>query len=175
MTLLMSQAAYATSRGVSKQAIGDLVKRGIITLVDGKVDAAYADHQRALSLNPAKSKSLQAASPASTTPGTGRGSSVTQMSDYQMERAARERLERMTAQLVYDEKVGALIDKASTLRALTEAARTLRDQTMGLPRRLAGDLAGMTSDEIERLLEREFRAVLEEFANGLMKRFGGNG
>lgn len=170
MSNLMTQAAYAESRGVSKQAIGDLVRRGIITLIDGKIDPSYADHQRAQSLNPAKSKSLQAQgiAPSQASPGQS-GSNVTQMSEYQAERAARERIERMTAELEYQRKVGASIDRAGVLKGLKEAGSSLRDQLMSVPRRVAAEIAGCNDVRVaEKRLEDELRQVLKDFAASLI-------
>lgn len=172
MSNLMTQAEYARYRNVSKQAISDLIKRGIITLIAGKIDPEYADMQCARMLNPAKSKSLQQAEAPSDAP----RSKVTEISDYQRHRAERERIEMETAQLDLDERRGELIDRTGVLRGLTEAGHALRDQLMGLPRRLAPELAGCGDPQkAERDLEAEMRAVCDQFAKTLIARLENTG
>lgn len=57
MSTLLNQAAYAKHRGVSAMAISKLVKQGLITTKDGKIDPVKADEELKANLHPSHVKS----------------------------------------------------------------------------------------------------------------------
>jgi hypothetical protein len=53
--MLITQAEWARGCGFSRQYVSRLVKRGLVRLVDGKVDPAAADAALAAMRDPARS------------------------------------------------------------------------------------------------------------------------
>lgn len=159
MSELISQAEYARSRNVSKQAIGKLIKQGKITLIDGKIDPAFADLKLRENVNPARSKTAAGMKGGEAVPAQNdSGRFFKARADREEAGAARELLELRKLQ-------GELVERESVERALFEASRMLRDQVLNVPKRVAGDLSGMTNaGEIELKLTAELRRALEEFS-----------
>lgn len=172
---LMTQADYAAHRGVSKQAISKLVKRGIIPLIDSKIDPQVADMKISSQLNPARSKALaspalqgaalpKGASAAPTSP-LGADSKLVDINTYAGAKAIREKFEALRAEAEYLKSAGLLVDLAGVKRAAMLAGRATRDAVMPVGVRLAGQLADMSdAKEIAALLERELRKALQDAA-----------
>lgn len=57
MSTLLNQTQYAKHRGVSAMAISKLVKQGLITTKNGKIDPVKADKELAANLHPSHVKS----------------------------------------------------------------------------------------------------------------------
>lgn len=163
---LISQAAYARDKGVSRQAVNDLVKRGIIPLIDGKIDPAVADLKITTHLDPAKSKTILSSTAAiSTTETISVPQTQSSVASYQGSKATREHYEALKRKLEYEKLEGSLLERDAVERALTEAGRMLRDSIMAVPIRIAGQTVAMTdAHAIEKLIANELRRALENFA-----------
>lgn len=177
---LMTQADYAAHRGVSKQAISKLVKRGIIPLIDSKIDPQIADMKISSQLNPARSKAL--ASPGLQASVAGRPgvsgapagsmpageSKVVDINTYSGAKAIREKYEALRAESEYRKSAGLLVDAAGVRRAALLAGRATRDAVMPVGVRIAGQLADMSdAKEIAALIEGELRKALQDAAKFL--------
>lgn len=175
-TATVSQADYAAQRGVSRQAINRLVKRGVIPLVDGRIDPQVADMKLVTHLNPARSKTLAPGAPAplsptvpasaapaaAVPPGEPAGLSL---GSYHGAKAQREIYEALRSKLEYERAAGDVVDRAGVIRAATTAGRATRDAVMPLASRLGPVLAGIDDPrEATLLLERELRKALEDAA-----------
>jgi|SRR5579859_5458290 len=165
MSELITQSEYARSRGVSKQAIGKLVAKGVIPLIDGKIDPSVADLKLRENVNPARSKAAAALDGAA---GDEPAQKKPQQSDagrFFKARADREEAGAARELLELQKLQGTLVERDQVERALFEASRMLRDLVLNVPKRVAGDVAGMSSaPEIEQKLTAELRRALEEFS-----------
>lgn len=159
---LVSQAEYARRKGVSRQAIHELVKRGVIPLADGKIDPAIADSKIGEHLDPGRAKTLGEGE--DDEPRDGAPASAG-MSEYQRAKIHRETFEGKLAELEYQKAAGAVLDRIGAERGVMEAARMLRDTVLNVPRRIAADAAAMTDARlIEQLMTTELRQALDDFA-----------
>lgn len=162
MSELMTQAAYAASKKVSRQAINKLVKQGKLVLIEGKIDPAVADALLLERVDPARSKTAAGlAGQDDKTPAPKRESDA---SRFYRAKADREEAEAERAQLELEKLRGDLLEREPIERALFEAGRMFRDQVLNVPKRIAGDLAAMTdAAAIEERLVAELRRALAEF------------
>lgn len=179
-TDLLSQAAYAALRGVSKQAISKLVRSGKITTIGGKIDPGIADMQLTRELDPARAKTLRsmpgaaaAAAASSSAPAVPAAdgqppSVVVDINTYAGARAVREKAEAQRAVLEYERLRGAVVDVEGVKRAAMEVSRSLRDSLMGSAVRIGPGLVGITDPgEMVRRLEGEMRRVLDNAAKSI--------
>ncbi len=163
MSELITQAAYAELRGVSRQAINNLVKRGKLVLVDGKIDLAVADALLRDRVNPARSKTAAGAALKNGADGKGERSNDDSSRFYRA-RADREETEAELARLELARLRGEVLEREPVERGLFEAARMLRDQVLIIPKRIAGDLAMKEAPYVEERLTSELRRALSEFS-----------
>ncbi|MDI3259483.1 MAG: hypothetical protein QJR02_07280 [Sinobacteraceae bacterium] len=164
----MTQAAYARSRGVSKQAVAKLVRRGIVPLIDGKIDPDVADLKISQHLDPGRSKivtTIGSNGSAHAVMQSPQAGAVTATASYQESRATRERYDALKRQLEVEQLAGTLVKREAVEKALAEAGRMLRDAIMAVPIRVAAQLAA-TSDarEVEAMLTKDLRRCLDDFA-----------
>lgn len=167
---LMTQAAYARSRGVSKQAVNKLVKRKIIPVFGerGLVDPAIADLKIGQNLHPGRSKMVEntAGRPSqngfsSPSGSSGSGSSGSNLLEA---RAMRETYEGLQSKLDYEKSIGLVVNREATERGIYEAARALRDAVLNVPRRCCADLvASGDPAKAEQLLSAELKRAFEDF------------
>jgi phage terminase Nu1 subunit (DNA packaging protein) len=144
-TGLLSQSKYAKQRGCSQPYISKMVRKGVITTVDGKIDPKLADQQLAAAAHPGRIN------------GSGEKpknyyDALTEHTEY---KAA-------LAQLDYEEKCGRLVSVDAIEKEAARIGKAVRDKMLTIPKRLAGDLAAETdqhrimillTDEIHRALE----------------------
>jgi len=149
----LTQSSLARILGVTRQAIHDLVARGVITADDnGKIDEDEARAAIAERVQP-RGKTAAAVShaapapapaPASATPAAqppaAAPSDATAM-NYHVARTLREAAEAQMAQLKLQQQRGNLIDKDAAVQAVYTTFRALRDTLLALPRRHAAALA----------------------------------
>jgi len=84
---------------------------------------------------------------------------------YNNARALREKAAALQADADYQKSIGKLVDRDHVDKIIFERSRQFRDILMNCSRRVAPEVAPMTDiKQIEQLLEREFRAVLDQFS-----------
>ena len=171
----ISQAEYARLRNISRQAVHDLVARGIITLVDGKIEPAEADKQL-LALDPEKSKALlslasqlelqpPAEQPNESPQGDGGDPAVT---SYHVARTIREKYAAATAKMEYLKLIGTLVAAAEVRENEFRIFRKLRDNLTAISDRLAPRLAAETDPvRVQHLIGEEIRKALNELSRAL--------
>lgn len=173
MPNLTKIADWAASIGISRQQGYAAIERCSIPVTDGKLDpdvagVLYKKHTRAragrkkAALPAGAGVDLAADSPAGATapalPGTG----------YDVSRARREEAEANISEMKLAEMQGKYLDKKAVADAVFEIARALRDGLGNCARRIAADVAAVsTADECEKVIEREHRALLESMEHGL--------
>lgn len=173
MPNLTTIADWATTLGISRQSAYDAVKRCGIPVADGKVDPDYATHlyrkntrQRANGNRPDPlANGAQPATPAGAG-GAGGAEPSAKVPGYDTSRARREAAEAATAEIKLAELAGLYLVKIDVDSTVFEVARALRDGLMNCARRIAADVAPLTTaDECEAVIEREHRILLESMAH----------
>lgn len=157
---LLSQAAYARHRGVSRNAVHIAVRDGRISTIGAKhlIDAAAADVEWDENTSPS--------SPKSTAPGNPhRNGTKSASSKLHEHRSRHEAIRVELAELELESKRGRLVPMDQVERQAFEAARGVRDSLMQLPNDLSADLAAaMTPVECERILAGAIRRALADLA-----------
>jgi hypothetical protein len=87
---------------------------------------------------------------------------------YETSRARREEAEAKISEMKLGEMQGKYLDKDEVANVIFEIARALRDGLMNGARRIAADVASLsTADECEKVIERENRALLSSMIHTL--------
>jgi hypothetical protein len=162
-------AEWSKTLSISRQQGYEAIKRCEIPVTDGKVDPEYATHlynrhtrKRAHGQRP---DSLAAAGPSA---GAGGPEPVAKIPGYETSRARREAAEATTAEIKLADLAGTFLVKAAVDSAVFEIARALRDGLMNCARRIAADVAPLTTaEECEAVIDREHRVLLESMAHSL--------
>lgn len=167
MPNLTTIANWAKAMNISRQSGYDAVKRCEIPVTDGQVDSEYATmlYQRNTRgrANGKRDSFLASPSAAQGTPdqaGAGAG--------YDSARARREEAEASLSEMKLAEMSGKYLIKADVAAVVFEIARALRDGLTNCGRRIAADVAAVsTADDCEAVIEREHRALLDSMAHAL--------
>ncbi len=160
-----NQAALARELGVSRQAIGELVKRHIIPIdSDGLIDTELARMAIANRVRPSGKTASAATSPANTpTPGkeaAPQGDQDAQLS-YHVAKTLREAAEAKIAQLKLAEMKGELVRADDIRAALARRAATFREALLQIPARLSAQLVAETNQaKVHALIDHELRAAM---------------
>lgn len=173
---LISQREYARRSGLAPSSVNEAVKRGRITLVEGKVDPVLADREWVENTDPSTPRNRISGNPKHTRPkgqvaqpmdlGGGDHSRNGSASGYAKARAAREIYSAQLAKLELDRRRGELLRADEVRIAAFNAARRARDQLLALPERVAAILAATEDpDEIRMILNEEIERVCRELSN----------
>lgn len=171
---LITQAAYARRRNVSRAAVAQAVKAGRITVFDdGLIDPSVADVQWQKNTR-ARVDAGRASS------GVGPGQFITPevpegadadpagmgYIDY---RAMREKAEAEMAQRANLKDAGVLVEVETVKRGVFDVVRAARDTLMAVGQRAAPRCIGLAdSRAIEQVVTEETRRALEDFEIRLM-------
>ncbi|QOR55226.1 MAG: hypothetical protein SHS37scaffold296_43 [Burkholderiales phage 68_11] len=175
----VTQAALARELGVTRQAVNDLVTRGVLVRdADGKLDAEQAAAIIRERVRPtgktAAAVAPPAGSPSLPLPGAAPGK-TDHAAGYYVAKAQREASEAGIAQLRLEQMQGNLIDRDATVQAVFTAFRMLRNQMMFVPRKLSGQLLGKTTPrDVQQIVETEIRASLDLFQRKTLAGLAGN-
>lgn len=170
MPNLTKIAVWAESIGIARQSGYDAVKRCAIPVTDGKVDPDVANLLYAKGTR-ARANGKNAAFPAGAgekkAAETPAGAAPTG-TRYDISRAAREAAEAEMAQMKLAEMQGKYLLKTEVADVIFEIARALRDGLTNSARRIAAEVASVTSaEECEEVIDRENRALLETMTHSL--------
>ena len=172
----------ARELGVSRQAVHDLVKRGILQKsADGKIDVEKAKLALLNTVRPSgkTAASLQDFTPAATTnpaptttplapPAPTAPDQNTEITSYHIAKTLREAAEAQIARLKLAEMQGKFLVKDDFERHLFNAGRMLRDTLTNCARRIGAEVSGLaTAEDCENVIDREHRAALASFAQQL--------
>lgn len=180
MPNLTTIAAWAETLGISRQSGYDAVKRCEIPVTDGKVDVEYATilyqrhtRQRANGNRPAPLASGAEPNAAAGAGGAGGTEPPARVPGYETSRARREAAEATVAEIKLAEMAGQYLVKSDVDSVVFEVARALRDGLMNCARRIAADVAPLTTaDECEAIIDREHRTLLESMAHTFDEKLG---
>lgn len=87
---------------------------------------------------------------------------------YAQARAVRESYQARIAKIIYEEKIGKLVDASDVKLKAFDTARTVRDFILNIPNRISSELAAETDpSKVHSMLTRELTASLDELARFL--------
>ncbi len=159
---LLTQAAYARHRGVSKVAVGKAVKAGRISIVNGKIDAVVADLQWTANSRARASAQTPAQLTLDATPGN---DELPKVDDYMHNRNRREAAEAERAELSLAEEKGQLIRVEAVKAALANMFSATRDALLQIPARLGPQLAAESdASAAQTMLHAEIHQALQQLA-----------
>lgn len=159
---LLSLRAYAKHRGVSHAAVQKAIRSGrIATNADGLIDSERADAEWNAKTRPGQRRGKQA-QPATNEPAE---APVAGGLDYFRARAIRENYLARLAKIEFEEKTAKLISRDEVQVAAFTKARTVRDNLLNIPDRVAATLAAESdADKAHQILTGEIRKALDELA-----------
>lgn len=168
---LISQAEYARYRGVSQEAVRKALKAGRITgLPDEKgrvrIDPDVADIQWEKNTDPKQSARVNAPKGAARGGAPVKGAQGNDDGGFYWDaRSRREMADARRAELELEKLEGTLVERKQVEAAASRIGRLLRDSLMGVPSRLAPELAAKDDvGEVEKALTDAIRGVLEDSA-----------
>ena len=173
MTEWVNQSEYARRRGVSKVAVNLAIKKGRITLVDGKIDPERADEEWGRNSRPrvgsapaaAPKASKPAPPPAVAPPVAANPIEPRDAPPWQESKARQAAIDADKAEIELAKMVGELVDAAKVRAAFARRISAVREGILQIPARLAPVLAAEVSlAVVQSTLDTELRAVLEQFA-----------
>ena len=162
----LKQAALARTLGVSRQAIGELIKRQIIPIApDGLVDVEMARMAIASRVRPsgktAAASGAATTTPAQTTPAA--PPTADAVMSYHVAKTLREAAEAKIAQLKLAEIQGRLVRADDVRASLARRAAAFREGLLQIPSRLSAQLAAETDQaKVHTMLDNELRAVMAQ-------------
>ncbi len=179
----METKALAKLLGISHQFCNRLKKRGMPTVSleaaaewrRQNIDLTQTKHWR-IDGNPGKNANETLATSNKPVEELKRDVNATQLdletkdadTLFKNARALKEKALALQAAADFEQRMGLLIEKKLVEKFVFDAARQFRDGLMICSRRLAPEIACQTDiTEIEILLNREFRELLEHFVNSL--------
>ena len=130
----VSQAEAARRFGVSRQSINEMVTRGVLPLIEGRIDLDVAEAIIRKRMDPARSKALQNLEGQPAPPPTGGlpppppppaeapGQGGAEITSYHMARTLREKYAALEAKVRYEQLCGTLVDAADVRLVITTAA-----------------------------------------------------
>lgn len=173
----MRPAELARRLGVSRQAVSDLVRRGILTPdANGRIDEAAARAAILASVHPT-SKTVQAAqasapapiAPVAAAPAPAPAAAPqpeAAATNYHVAKTMREAAEAHIARLKLAEMRGELIRTDAVRAVMSNIFATTREAVLQMPARLAPLLAAESDPAaVQNLLHAELHAALESLAN----------
>ena len=177
MPNLTTIAKWAESLGISRTQGYAAVKRCDIPVTDGMLDTEYATilyqrHTRPRA-NGKRPDALVTAVSILPSPREAEGKPQGGMPGYDSSRARREAAEASLAEMKEAEMSGKYLVKTEVDAAVFEIARSMRDGLANCARRIAADVAQLSSaDECEEVIDREHRALMESMAHAIGARLG---
>lgn len=171
----ITQAEFARRHNVSRQAIGDLVTRGIVELDPANLlDEAQALASIAASRDPARAgriisgpelPEVPTTAQQATEQGQGDLPSTEEATSYHAAKTRRERAEANMAELKLAEKVGQLVRMDQLEPELTRMFAAFRSVVMQMPSSIKADLDTLYGIDIDQqLLQDRFNDALEQLA-----------
>jgi hypothetical protein len=168
---LLSLRAYARHRGVSLAAVQKAIQSGRITPnADGRIDSERADAEWGAKTRPGQRRTRPApvvrqkqvdAPVVRQEPVEAPAAGI----DYFRARAIRESYLARLAKIEFEERTAKLVSRDEVQVAAFTNGRTVRDNLLNIPDRLAATLAAETdADRVHHILSAEIRKALEELA-----------
>ena len=159
----LAKAKLAKELGITRQSINTWIKRGDLVFDEtGKMSIDEFNRQLGNKLHPVSKIRDEKYSPIF----NDLNKNVEDVDlDFHAARTIREIVEAKTAEFKLNVMKGDYVEKSQVEKIIFERARQFRDGLMTCKRRISPGLAGIeSSKDIENILDREFRILLESFA-----------
>ena len=159
----LAKAKLAKELGITRQSINTWIKRGDLVFDEtGKMSIDEFNRQLGNKLHPVSKIRDEKYSPIF----NDLNKNVEDVDlDFHAARTIREIVEAKTAEFKLNVMKGDYVEKSQVEKIIFERARQFRDGLMTCKRRISPELAGIeSSKDIENILDREFRILLESFA-----------
>ena len=159
----LAKAKLAKELGITRQSINTWIKRGDLVFDEtGKMSIDEFNRQLGNKLHPVSKIRDEKYSPIF----NDLNKNVEDVDlDFHAARTIREIAEAKTAEFKLNVMKGDYVEKSQVEKIIFERARQFRDGLMTCKRRISPELAGIeSSKDIENILDREFRILLESFA-----------
>jgi len=159
----LTKAKLAKELGITRQSINTWIKRGDLVFDEtGKMSIDEFNRQLGNKLHPVSKIRDEKYSPIF----NDLNKNVEDVDlDFHAARTIREIAEAKTAEFKLNVMKGDYVEKSQVEKIIFERARQFRDGLMTCKRRVSPELAGIeSSKDIETILDREFRILLESFA-----------
>ena len=165
---LVTQAEFARRLGVSRQYVNRLVRMGKLELEGKKLDAAKSIAVLERLRDPARKRKADQEQPVDEL-GPDLEEEPDQPTFAEAKTMKEVYLARM-ARLKYEEEAGKLVPKADVESRAADIGMVVKQNLLSIPSRMMDELA-IESDprEINAILERELRQVLEQLAEELRR------
>jgi len=155
---LITQAAYAKQKGVSRAAICKHAKVGNITLVNGKVDPLLADKQLKVNLDITKQRKMKVSD----------DDIGNELNSYQAARARREKAKASLAELEFTEKAGKLVAVEQVEKEAEDLYGKYRERMLNVVTSATNKLIGETNEfKFRKTLKKEIEQAIKGFCNEL--------
>jgi len=159
----LTKAKLAKELGITRQSINTWIKRGDLVFDEtGKMSIDEFNRQLGNKLHPVSKIRDEKYSPIF----NDLNKNVEDVElDFHAARTIREIAEAKTAEFKLNVMKGDYVEKSQVEKIIFERARQFRDGLITCKRRISPELAGIeSSKDIENILDREFRILLESFA-----------
>jgi len=159
----LTKAKLAKELGITRQSINTWIKRGDLVFDEtGKMSIDEFNRQLGHRLHPVSKIRDENYSPIFND--VNKDVQDVEL-DFHAARTIREIAEAKTAEFKLNVMKGDYVEKSQVEKIIFERARQFSDGLMTCKRRLSPELAGIeSSKDIETILDREFRILLESFA-----------
>lgn len=128
MANIITQAAYAKQRGVTPARINHLISKGVVILVNGKVDPDQADAAIEAAANPAYAKA------------PGRPAKDRGPSNYADAAAREKHFKALLAELDFKEREGELVNAAELRHELAAVFTVVKTSLRSIPAKVAQEV-----------------------------------
>ncbi len=160
--MFVTPAEYARRRGVTRQAVYNAVKRGVIAVqADGTIDVEAADMAWPPRLNGPIGQPVQPLKVVAGGKAAGKQASAVSQA-LQSSRALHEAYRARMTRLEFEKASGTVVPVEEARQAAFNTGRRARDLLAALPDRLASSLAMRTAEEVHALLQTEIRHIVDE-------------
>ena len=163
----LTESGLARKLGVSRQAVHQLVTRGILTKdAGGKIDVQEAEKALINSVHPSAKTAANLVAPSAPPPETASAPAESvEITSYHVAKTLREAAEAQIARLELSEMQGEVIRVDAVKSALSVAMATAREALLQIPSRLAPLLAADTDPaSVQNLLHAEIHQALEHLS-----------
>lgn len=155
---LISQAAFAKILGVSAATVNEHVKKGQITLVNGKIDPVFAKKELTENIDLSHGRRKAKVE----TPGEDNQKHTG--TSFNKAKAFKEGYKAKLAELEYKIKTKEYVRASDVEHAAFSFARRIRDKMLNIPDRVEADIAaitGMKFTEVGKIIKREIEIALK--------------
>lgn len=170
MSKLLTQKDYAARRGVSKQYIGELVRKGVLPLKDGLIDPAMADAILEARREPARPQRRAQKEQTEITAPTQRTVTTAELPTLLLKTRIKSETEKAKLlEIKAKVEAGKFVDVDEIKSAAFRRGRVVRDNLLSIPDRLDAILAAETDRrKVHQILSDEITRVLDELTKPII-------